>query len=47
MFFLFGPLIQFDIAERYFTCGYDVSYILGGISDFDIAVVFISFLICF
>ena len=47
MFFLFGPLIQFDISERYFTCGYDVSYILGGISDFDIAVIFISFLICF
>lgn len=47
MSFLYGPILQFDICERAFTCLYDVTYILGGLSDFDIAVIGLTAVICF
>lgn len=46
MYLLFGPLLQFDISERPFTCLYDLSYILGGVSDFNVAILFLTCLIC-
>lgn len=42
-FLLYGPLLQFDIAERPFSCFFDVTYLSGGVSDFDFAVLVISF----
>lgn len=37
-FLLYGPLLQFDIAERSFTCLYDLTYLIISVSDFDLAV---------
>ncbi len=41
-FLIYGPLLQFDIAERPFTCVFDLTYLSGGVSDFDLAVLVIS-----
>jgi hypothetical protein len=42
----YGPLLQFDISERSFTCTYDIFFLLGAISDFDLAVILVSISIC-